>query len=271
MSIAEAGQAGQPVKPSRDVYEAGTGRKIAFSIVFLLLLPFFVSLGPMLFWRVSQNQWLGTPGLIVLAVAFAAIMLLLVVELLFSIRSRVAFGEDAVEVTLPSGRGATPALRYIDTKIPYDQVKSVEIRREVYGGTIAPVTMKGARVILKDGDPVKLGYVNEANVDPALPFVEIGEKIAARAGAPIHDVGVVHRSLRRKMRGQKATEEQLKPITEDEIAAINKRHDQMMMAVVGVIVVMIGLGIVSDRDHRLIDRLKPDAPVSEAADATKSR
>jgi len=247
---------------TRDVYEAGTGRKIAFSAVFLLLLPFYVSLGPMIFWRVSQNQWLGTPGLIILAVGFTLIMLLLLIELLFSIRSRVAFGDKAVDLTLPSGRGASPALKYINTTIPYDQVAGVEVRREVYGGTIAPVTMKGARVLLKQRDPVKLGYVNEANVDPALPFVEIGEKIAARAGVPITDVGTVRRSFRRKIKGQRATEEQLKPITEAEIAEINARHDKMIMGIIGILVVLIGLGIVSDRDFRL-EQLKPAAERSE--------
>lgn len=248
-----------PAPDVRNVYEAGTTRKIVFSLVFLLLLPFFVSLWPMMFWRITQNHWIGMPGFIIMAVAFTAIMGLLLIELLFSIRSRVAFGDKSVKITLPAGRGATPALRYLNTEIPYDNVSAVEVRREVYGGAVAPVTMKGARVILKEGDPVKLGYVNEANADPVMPFVEIGEKIAARAGVPINDLGHVRRSFANKIAGKRATGEQLKPITPVEIDEINQRHDFMMLGLVGLLVVLIGLGIASDRDHRLFGAAAPPA------------
>lgn len=251
----------------RNVYEAGTTRKIVFSIVFLLLLPFFVSVWPMMFWRITQNQWLGMPGFVIIAIAFTLIMGLLLVELMFSIRSRVAFGDKSVKITLPAGRGATPALRYLQTEIPYDQVAAVEVRREVYGGAVAPVTMKGARVVLKEGDPIKLGYVNEANADPVMPFVEIGEKIAARAGVPINDLGHVRRSFAKKVSGTRATGEQLKPITAAEIAEINQRHDWTMMGLIGLLVVLVGLGIASDRDNRLFGPGAPPASESPAKPA----
>jgi hypothetical protein len=60
--------------PARRVYASGTLRKIIFSIVFLLLLPFFVSLFPMLAARIAHGQWVGTSGLMVLALGFAFIM-----------------------------------------------------------------------------------------------------------------------------------------------------------------------------------------------------
>ncbi len=138
-------------KREQTVYESGAGRKVAFSFIFLLLLPFFISLPPMLFWRLSQGQWLDTIGLMILAAGFTFVMVLVIIELMHSLRARVELGEKSVKMTLPSGRGPTPVVRYATHDIPYDQIQAVETRREIYGGSVAPVLLKGARLILKDG------------------------------------------------------------------------------------------------------------------------
>ena len=96
-------------KPERTVYAAGGGRKFAFSFVFLLLLPFFISLPPMLFWRISQGHWQGTVGLVVLALGFTFIMFLLFIEVMHSLMTRIELGDTSVKMTLPSGRGPTPS------------------------------------------------------------------------------------------------------------------------------------------------------------------
>lgn len=232
----------------RRKFRAGAGRTICFSLIFLLLLPFFVSLGPMLFWRLSQNQWTGTVGLIVLAVAFTAVMYLIFVELVFSIRSHVTFGETTVRLSLPQGRGLSAPFSYQVRDIPYDDIAAVEVRREVYGGSLAPVMMKGARIRLKDGSTYKLGYVNEANVDPCLPYAEIGEKIAARAGAEIVDNGDVRRSVIKKFFGLMPAGIEVNPITPDEITSLNGRHNSMMTVLVGTMALLLGFGVASDRD-----------------------
>jgi hypothetical protein len=140
-ALAAMGQspAAAPGKPARpNVYAAGGGRKFAFSFVFLLLLPFFVSLLPMLFWRISQRHWQGTFGLAVLAVAFAFIMFLIVIELMHSLMARIELGDTAVKLTLPAGRGPTPMVRCKTREIPYSDIKAIETRREIYGGWVAP-------------------------------------------------------------------------------------------------------------------------------------
>lgn len=232
----------------RERFQAGAGRTISFSLIFLLLLPFFVSLGPMLFWRVSQGHWAGTVGLVILAVAFTAIMYLIFVELIFSIRSRVVFGEKTVRLSLPQDRGLMSPFSYELRDIPYEDIAAIEIRREVYGGSLAPVMMKGARIRLKDGSYYRLGYVNEANVDPCLPFTEIGEKIAARADAEIIDGGDVRRSAMKKFLGLMAVGSEIAPIEPEEIKALNARHNLMMTIMVGSLVLLVGLGIASERD-----------------------
>lgn len=230
------------------VYVAGTARKVIFSLVFLLLSPFYISLAPMLWARLSQNQWVGTPGLIVLAIAFTLLMGLIVIELMSSIRSKVVIGEKAVRIRLPQARGFTSPFSYSTHDIPYDEIESVEIRREVYGGAVAPVIMKGARVCLKDGRNIKLGYVNEGNVDPAFPFVEIGERIAARANVPIVDLGDVRRSAFKKTFGLHASPQERDVLTAADVAHINTRHSQVLVVLVGILVLLVGVGIASDHD-----------------------
>lgn len=236
---------------ARRSFRAGAGRTICFSLVFLLLLPFFVSLGPMLYWRISQNQWTGTVGLIVLALAFTAVMYLIFVELIFSIRSRVIFGETTVRLSLPQGRGLSSPFSYQVRDIPYDEIAAVEVRREVYGGSLAPVMMKGTRIRLKDGSTYRLGYVNEANADPCLPFAEIGEKIAARAGAEIIDTGDVRRSAVKKFFGLMPAGSEIHPISADEIKVLNGRHNSMMTVLVGAMALLLGFGVASERHSNI--------------------
>jgi len=237
------------VKPAApQVYASGTLRKITFSFVFLLMLPFFVSLGPMLFARISQGHWLGTPGLVLMSTAFALVMGLVVIELVTSIRSRVVLGEKAVRIRLPQSRGLMGLFSYKTFDLPYEEIAAVEIRREIYGGSLAPVIMKGARVCLKDGRHIRLGYINERNVDPAFPFTEIGERIAARANVPLVDVGDVRRSAFKKTFGLVASPDEQDVLTPADIAAVNQRHGQVIFVLIGVLVLLVGLGIVSDRN-----------------------
>jgi len=232
----------------RIVYSASGPRKLAFSFVFLLLLPFFISLWPMLFWRISQGVWSGTPGLIVLAAAFSFIMFLVVVELMLALRARVELGEHSVKLTLPSGRGPSPILRYRSHDIPYDQIKAVETRREIYGGTAAPVLLYGARLILKDDTPVKLGYVSEANSDPCFPYPQIAAQIAERAGLRVQHRGNVRRSLQKKYlglsRGLLTPDDSL--VDETEIEALNKGHRRWVVRLISLLAGLVAMGIALD-------------------------
>jgi hypothetical protein len=234
--------------PERTVYAASGARKITFSFVFLLLLPFFASLGPMLFWRVSQGHWTGTFGLLLLAAGFTFIMFLVLVELMQSLRSRVELGDTAVKMTLPSGRGPTPVLRYKSYDVPYDQIKAVETRREIYGGALAPVLLQGARLILKDDSIVKLGYVSDANTDPCFPYPVIAQQIARRAGLTVEDKGNVRRSVQKKYLGLKSEiiGEAAGSVEQTEIDALNDAHHRWVMRLVWLLAVLVVAGIAVD-------------------------
>lgn len=249
MTGAAAAAGGAPATASAGhvTYGATRGRRFAFSFVFLLLLPFYVSLGPMIVSRLMHGHWTGTTGLMVLAVAFTVVMYLVLVETLGSIRSEVELGSRSARVTLPKGRGLLSMLQFETSEFAFADVASVEMRREVYGGSIAPMMLKGARVVKKNGDIVRLGYINEANEDPALPFIEIAERIAHRAGVPLVDGGSVRRSARRKMLGLKAEgPPEQHAVAEAELAELNRKHARLIGVLVSVLVVLVVLGILGD-------------------------
>lgn len=240
--------AGAVPAPEQTVYSASGARKFTFSFIFLLLLPFFVSLPPMLFWRVWQGHWQGTIGLIVLAIGFTFIMFLVVVELMQSLRSRVELGPASVKMTLPSGRGPTPILRYRSYDIPYDQIAAVESRREVYGGSVAPVLLHGARLILKDGNMVKLGYVNDANMDPCFPYPVIARQIAQRAGLSVDYRGAYRRSVQKKYLGLTTplVKEPEEPVGDYEMVVLNNKHERWVMRLVWLLAGLVVVGIALD-------------------------
>lgn len=244
----------------RTVYAASGGRKTFFSFVFLILLPFFASLPAMIYMRVKNGLFFDAAGLGIMAVAFAILMFLVVVELLFSLRARVELGETSVKMTLPSGRGPTPILFYKSYDIPYDEVQTVETRREIYGGSLVPVLLKGARLITKDGKSIPIGYVSEANVDPAFPYPEIAKKIAERARLPLIDRGNVRRSFRRKFFGIKGSRvNEVDLVDEAQIAELNRSHHNMVIGLVGGLALLIVVGIVDD--------LASETPIGQTASA----
>jgi len=238
------------------VYKASGGRKTFFSFAFLILLPFFASLPAMIYARITHGLWLDSVGLAIFALCFTAVMFLLLVELMLSLRSRVVLGPKGVKMTLPSGRGPTPMLRYRTNKMDYDEIQSVETRREVYGGSLAPVLMKGARIIKKDGEAVKLGYVNESNVDPTFPYPVIAKHIADRARLPLIDRGNVRRSARAKFLGLRARAQSRDTadstaaaddtLDETQITELNHRHRSVMLGVLGALAALLLLGIALD-------------------------
>lgn len=232
---------------THNVYAASGGHKTAISFVFLILLPFFASLPAMIFMRIKHGLFFDAAGLAVTAILFTILMFLVVVELLFALRARVELGETSVKMTLPSGRGPTPMLIYRSYDVPYDQVQAVETRREIYGGSLIPVLLKGSRIITKDGKSIQLGYVSEANVDPCFPYPDIARRIAERARLPLIDRGNVRRSFRRKFFGIKGSRvNEVDAVGEEQIAELNKSHHTMVMGLVGALVVLMVVGIVDD-------------------------
>lgn len=229
----------------RTLYTASGLRKTMICFIFLLLLPFFVSLAPMIGMRLMQGLVMDAVGLGILAIAFTALMFWLLIILMFSLRARVQLGEKDVRLTLPSGRGPTPMLRYRTHEMHYTDIAAVETRKELYGGAIAPVVMEGARIVKKDGTIIKLGYDAQANTDQAFPYIEIAHAIAKRAGLPVTDQGHVRRNKRSKMLGIAAPAETA-PVDDAEIAKLNADHSRFILALVVAMLALVVAGLTLD-------------------------
>ncbi len=233
-----------PTGPEQTYYECGAGRKTFFCFVFILLLPFYVSLPVMLFQRVSRGLWLDTWQLMVLAILFTIVMALILFELIFSLRAELEIGKEKVSFTLPSGGGgAVPWLAYETREIPYDEIEAIESRREIYGGRYAPMMMQTIRIITKSGERIVLGRTNERDDDPKFPFPTIGRQIAARAGVEIIDRGNIMREFHRRMFG---LTDRAGSGPEPEIAELNKQHNSFLTILVVALAVFLVLGIASD-------------------------
>jgi len=225
-------------------YDCGGGRKTFFCFLFILLLPFFVSVPIMLYQRISKGVWTDTWGLAVIAVVFAGLMLLILFELMFSLRAKVDIGNNAVSFTLPArGSGVVPLFFYNSRRIPFEEITEIETRREVYANTIAPMLMRAVRINLRTGERILLGYTNEADDDPKFPLPQIGRQIAERAGVEVVDKGNVLKDLHRRMFGLK-DEERISEAAE--IVSINRRHNKFLIGLVAVLLLLLLLGIGND-------------------------
>ncbi|HXF53818.1 MAG TPA: hypothetical protein VNK52_06815 [Hyphomicrobiaceae bacterium] len=246
-------QGGPPMAPEPVVYQAGGLRKVILAFVFLLLLPFFVSLPVMLYQRLAKGALADTWGLIVLAAGFTLVMLFLLFELIYSIRARIMLGENGIRLSVPAGRFGMPALVYRRAEIPYSEIASVETRCEIYGGAIAPVLMRQVRVVTKSGEQHSLGYVSEADTDPLFPLKDIAECLCRNCGVQLVERESVRRPTRRLFMGL-AEESGNVPVTSDMVAQLNRNHNRFMLGLVGVMVALLAAGIIIDFSTAEIDR-----------------
>lgn len=234
--------------PERADYGAREGRKAFFAIALLVVLPFALSLPIMLYHRLAYGLWFDVAQLAVLATALAAILAMLFLELLFSLRARLTLGKTALSFTLPAGLGPTPLLRYQSRDIPYHTIKGVELRREIFGAPLMPVVMQGAVVHTKDKGSITLGYSKEVGGDPPFPFAEIAQKVARRAAVPL----VEQRTIWKRPRSDRALEYISEIDTETyivdpaEVARLNAKHRRLVLAVGSAAATLVLLGIGAD-------------------------
>lgn len=234
----------RPGEPEKTFYEVGAGRKTFFALALIILLPFFASIPVMLYQRIDKGVWLDTWGLIVIAVAFLAIMLLILFELIFSLRAKVDIGKTALALTLPRRGTLLPTFFYDTRVIPYADIAAVQTYCDCYGGRVAPMIMRGTRLVLKTKETVQLGFVNERDDDPRFPFPRIGEQIAARAGVRVRNLGHVQHALHRRMFG--FIHENRDDMPSEQVQAINRRHRSFLLILSLAFLLLLGVGISHD-------------------------
>jgi hypothetical protein len=210
----------------------------------------------MLFQRASRGLIGDTAALLLLALAFTALMGLILQQLIHAIRTRVSLDAVGLKMTVPvvGKRGPFFLFHYASHDVPYTQVSGVETRSEVYGGTLAPLLLKSTRVMLKDGPGIVLGYTNANDALPQMPYPEIGAELALRAGTRVVDHGVVHRSLQGRILGSSlgrslgltSQAEAVSTVAPAAIATLNAAHTRNLRLLVGALTVLVIGGIVID-------------------------
>ena len=91
----------------------------------------------------------------------------------------------------------------------------------------------------------------------------------------IIDHGTVRRQVHKKLRGIRAADDAASPITDADIAVLNRRHNNVMMALCGALFLLVAGGLMLDisksnldlgeRAHQLVQNLmKPSSEVQRA-------
>lgn len=235
-------------------YEPSGIRRFIFAIVMLVLTPFFVSLGPMIYQRIIAGVWLDTWGLFIIAIAFAVLMLLLLFELIYALRAEIEIGDRRLRMTLPNGMPQTmPMLSYRSHEIAYEDIAGIECRREVYGGTFARVMMVSYWIVLHDHRRILLGAVNDKCTDHIFPFDTIAEQIAERAEVEVTAVGPTKRPVRDRYLGLRAHEPDGTVIDDAALARVNANHRGASFALISVFAFLLVLGLVTDTLNSSLD------------------
>ncbi|MEL7542277.1 MAG: hypothetical protein AAGJ70_00725 [Pseudomonadota bacterium] len=170
------------------IYEAGEARRTILAFVFMVMLPFLVSMPVMVILRGINGFWADAASATVLTALFGTWMLFLFTNVQASFRSRVTVAPDTVEVSTPRWRGPHPGIGYNKETVAFGDIEKVESRCEIYRAINVPVMTRATTLKLNDGRRVMLGYVNDNSPDPALDYPEIGRTIAEWADVPFETV-----------------------------------------------------------------------------------
>ena len=234
----------------KQIYETSDGQKAVLSIAFLLLTPFVISM-PILFLKRSlHGLWADALSAAIIGAAVLFWGAFLFVQVMSSIRTRIAFGEKMLNLRVPTWRGPNPGVRFIKRRIPYEDIASVETRGEVYTALNAlkiPVLTRATSVVTKDGERIVLGYRNEDDEDPELDYPRIAAQIAARAGVNLIDRGrvVAGNHLTAYRRGE-IPKWEAPALTEDEYGALRAKSNWFVAGLTFGVLILFALGLAYD-------------------------
>jgi hypothetical protein len=172
-------------------YRPSRGLQSILSVTFFFILLFMVNALAGAIWLATHN--LQTDSLIFFLMFVTAGFLLLYagIFLFAASHSEVHLGPEKATLVLPNWHGPTPLFPYTECEVPYKDLAAVETRSEIYHYFVLPVIVQAACLVRKDGKRLTLGYVRESTEEHSMPFHTIAEQIAARAGVPLVNRGIV--------------------------------------------------------------------------------
>ena len=226
------------------VYKIGFFRQLLQWITFLLLLPFFVSMPIMIGMRAFHGRIFDAAWLTFVAILFGMALIFLGLQIHAARKTRIRISEADVDVAVPQWRGPTPFSPYEQARLPYDQIKSVEQRGEIYRSLGILGLRRVSSVVTNDGQRYVLGYSTENEADAPIPFSNIAKDIAERAGVQLVDKGAVNVGTQVGAAIRGTPDWDAEPIDEETVEQTRKRAQQIFVAMIGVFFLLVIAGII---------------------------
>lgn len=232
----------------RTLYGVTGARQSVFALGLLVLLPFLAGGIVMLVRRLADGLYFEVAALLLVLAALSVIAMLLLFELVFALRARLELGRTALRYTLPRNGGPSPLLSYDTQDIPYHAVRTVELRREVFGGRVAPVMLRALVLKTKDNRELVLGHALDGYDDPDFPYARIGEQIAQRAALPLIDQRTLwYRSRAERALGYiSAYDTQTYILDPLEGEKLNTTHRRLALGLASLLAAFVILGVLAD-------------------------
>lgn len=226
------------------VFKPSRGLKIVLMVTFFLLVLFVLNAVVGAIW-LAGNNLISDAIIFTILFAIGLAMLLFTGIFLFSAaHTEVRLEEDRLVGVLPNWRGPTPMLPYTQLEIPYKDISAVETRSEVYRYYFLPVLVQASSFVRRDGKRFTLGYIRENASEHSLPYHEIADELARRAGVGVNYRGVVQggKRLQAMLRDEPSWDTEV--LSEDRAARLRSVEERAWKYAFIGLAVLIGGGIV---------------------------
>ncbi|MEM7619234.1 MAG: hypothetical protein AAF228_02060 [Pseudomonadota bacterium] len=229
-----------------EVYRISLSRQIIFWIMFVMFLPFFISMPVMIMMRATHGQ---TTDAIALAAIFVFAMLamgFIILQISMMGRLRFELDNESLKFCIPSWRGPTPSGPVIEKHIPYDDISSIEQRAELYrlGGLLGPSQVSS--ITTRQGERYVLGYMTENDTDAPIPIQKISSSLSQKSGKPIEHKGCVDAGTQLGAFFRGAPSWEAVPLSKQDVAKIRDRSALFGKAFIfGFFILLISVIILS--------------------------
>lgn len=232
---------------NRTSYRVPQWRTLVFTVAFLLLLPFAASLPILIFQRAAAGQTGAIGPLLVLTLFMGSMIFLLGAELLRAVRTHISLGAAALTFRAPR-RGTLNPWRSVTGSISYRDIKAIEVRNEVVGGTWAPSVVAALYILTHDGRDICLGAHRPKPADHAFPLLLIARQIAQRSGVRLTFNGSLWRTIHGRYAAASIGKARgvLVALTMAEINTIKQQHRRHMLLAANLAVLIIVAGLTLD-------------------------
>ena len=194
----------------------------------------------MTFMRIAHGKVNDAISLgVVFILSFIAVSFI-ILQILGAGRQRVEVTEDKVKLKLPTWRGPNPFGPVVRAEVPYSEISSVQKRGEIYAFLGVLGLRESSSLVTKDGTRHVLGYITENEADSPMPYDNITNLIANRAGLEVNHIGTVNGGSQLGAAFSKTPSWDTEPIKAEDVSKIRKRAQFVAL---GLVILLIGLVI----------------------------